>query len=112
MLCRKYGSPWVASPDHMKVGIAKNVLDGLLPINGLRHPIEGATSGWFIWAGQELSSAPDFFAPLHIGHLAKWCPPAPRFLGLAPGWRFLMANGYEDVWEDAALLDVCIPNVR
>lgn len=24
-------------------------------------------------------------------------------LGLPPGWRFLLADGYEDVWEDASL---------
>ncbi|WP_459213513.1 immunity protein Imm33 domain-containing protein [Paraburkholderia caribensis] len=26
------------------------------------------------------------------------------YLGLPPGWRFLIAEGYEDVWEDAKLL--------
>ena len=26
------------------------------------------------------------------------------YLGLAPGWRFLIAPGYEDVWYDEKLL--------
>ncbi len=26
------------------------------------------------------------------------------YLGLPPGWRFLVAPGYVDVWEDPALL--------
>lgn len=26
-------------------------------------------------------------------------------LGLAEGWRFLIAPGHEDVWYDASLLD-------
>jgi hypothetical protein len=27
-------------------------------------------------------------------------------LGLPPGWRFLIAPGYLDVWYDASLLDI------
>src|SRR5262249_4805049 len=33
---------------------------------------------------------PNFFVPLHVSHLAEWCPAALKFLGLAPGWRFLI----------------------
>jgi hypothetical protein len=35
--------------------------------------------------------------------LADWCPGVLRFLGLPPGWRFLLAGHYEDVWQDEAL---------
>jgi hypothetical protein len=28
------------------------------------------------------------------------------FLGLPPGWRFLIAGEHEDVWEDPSLLNV------
>ncbi|WP_422652960.1 immunity protein Imm33 domain-containing protein [Archangium sp.] len=40
-----------------------------------------------------------------VAHLADWCPLALKFLGLPPGWRFLVAEGHEDVWEDPTLLD-------
>ncbi|HYO74687.1 MAG TPA: hypothetical protein VEU33_52310 [Archangium sp.] len=89
----------------MKVGISLNVRSGLMPINGLRHPIQGDTTGWYIWAGGESSTAPDFFQPVHVAHLTEWCPLALKFLGLPPGWRFLVADGYEDVWADPSLLD-------
>lgn len=105
-VCRKYGVQWVGAPDHLKVGISRNVRAGSMPLNGLRHPPQGDTSGWYIWAGEELSTAPDLFEPLHVLHLAEWCPAVPRFLGLPPGWRFLTAGDYEDVWEDPKLLDV------
>lgn len=105
-LCERYGVDFVAAPNHLKVGVARNVRDQLLPINGLRHRPEGDTTGWYIWAGEEFSSEPDFFVPLHIEHLAEWCPEAIRFLGLPPGWRFLAADDYEDVWEDQSLLAV------
>jgi hypothetical protein len=89
-----------------KVGIALNVKSGQLPINGLRHPVEGDSSGWYIWAGEELDSSPDFFKPLHVEHLHEWCPDAEKYLSLPPGWRFLIAGDYEDVWFDKSLLNV------
>jgi hypothetical protein len=88
-VCAKYRASYVESPAHLKLGIARNVQDGLLPINGLRLRPEPGTTGWFIWAGEEMSQEPDFFVPLHVSHLDEWCPEAVRFLGLPPGWRFL-----------------------
>ena len=104
-LCEEHGTPFVESPLNMKVGISLNVRSGLMPINGLRHRIQGDTTGWYIWAGGEPPAESDFFQPVHVAHLAEWCPLALKFLGLPPGWRFLVADGYEDVWEDPSLLD-------
>ncbi len=103
-VCRKYNSQPFATPSSLKVGIAKNVKHKLYPINGMRIPPEGDTSGWYIWGGEMLSEAADFFVPLHIEHLNDWCPDVMPYLMLPPGWRFLIAPGYEDVWFDAALL--------
>lgn len=102
--CSEWGSPYLAVDLHAKVGISANVRDGLYPINGLRHRPMGDTSGWYIWAGEELSDAVDFFLPLHIEHLEEWCPGVGKFLALSPGWRFLLAPNYEDVWFDPSLL--------
>ncbi len=77
-----------------------------MPVNGLPHKPEGDTSGWYIWAGEQLSDDPGFFVPLHVEHLAEWCPAAIPYLALPPGWRFLVATGYEDVWPDQSLLQV------
>lgn len=65
-ICERYSAPCLESSDDLKVGIAMNVRTGLLPINGLRHPPEGDTTGWYIWAGEELSQEPGFFVPLHV----------------------------------------------
>jgi hypothetical protein len=102
--CRAYGAPWVEAPRALKVGLARNVRTGLQPLNGLRHPPKGDSTGWYLWAGQEFSEAPDFFEPVHVLHLAEICPSLLRLLGLPPGWRFLTHGDYLDVWEDAALL--------
>lgn len=104
-MCKKYGAEFFASPGDMKLGISLNVKDGIFPINGLRHPPEKDTTGWYVWAGGgELSSEDDFFKPLHVVHLNEWCPDIIPYLGLAPGWRFLIAPNYEDVWFDDNLL--------
>lgn len=104
-ICSKYGVPFIESPFNLKVGISKNVKEGLWPINGLRHNLEGDTTGWYIWAGEEFSEDPNFFVPLHVEHLKEWRPEILKYLGLPPGWRFLIGEGnYEDVWEDLSLL--------
>jgi len=105
-LCKRYGAVWSPVDTNLKAGIALNVKSGLRPINGLRHPPEGDTTGWYIWAGEELSDDPDFFVALHVSHLQNWCPEALKFLGLPPGYRFLVAGNHEDVWEDQSLLEV------
>jgi len=105
-LCRKYGVPWVEASADLKVGIAENVKTGLQPINGLRHPPSGDTTGWYIWAGSEPSSDPSFFVPLHVKHLTDWSPQVIKYLGLPPGWRFQTAPNHEDVWSDPSLLNV------
>lgn len=105
-VCARHGAPWVPAPSDLKVGIARNVRSGLKPLNGMRHLPAGDTTGWYIWSGEELSSDPDFFVPLHVDHLSSWCPDALKFLGLPPGWRFLTDGAYVDVWEDPSLLNV------
>ena len=104
--CHKYGVRPVASLPHLKVGVSRTVLEGKLPINGLRHPPKGETTGWYIWAGEDLSTDPEFFEPLHVEHLSEWCPEVIPLLALPPGWRFLLTPEYEDVWDDPALLDI------
>ena len=105
-LCRRFGAEFCAASDDSKLGVASNVRTGLQPINGLRHPPQGDTNGWYIWAGEHLSQDPDFFKPLHVSHLEQWCPQVIKYLGLAPGRRFLIADGYEDVWFDEELLTI------
>lgn len=105
-VCEKFGAEFVPAASNLKVGIAENVRGGLKPINGLRHPPEGDTTGWYIWAGTELSSDTNFFKPLHVEHLTDWAPQVIKYLGLAPGWRFLITDEYEDVWFDESLLKI------
>jgi len=105
-ICRKYGVDFSTCSTDLKVGIALNVRDGIQPINGLRHPPKGDTTGWYLWAGEEWSDRDDFFKPLHVAHLTDWCPIVLPFLGLPAGWRFLIASDHEDVWYDEALLGV------
>ena len=103
--CRERGYECAATDLDSKLGFAIET-QGQLPINGLRHPPEAGTNGWYIWFGEELSSKPDFFSPLHTAHLLEKCPEALKFLGLPPGYRFLVAGDQVDVWYDPSLLNV------
>jgi hypothetical protein len=105
-ICEKYKADFKDSDPDLMVGVADNFFDKDKPLNGLRHPETEDATGWFLWAGGEPSSEPDFFKPMHLKHLAKSRPEIIQYLGLAPGWRFLidLPNNYEDVWEDKTLL--------
>ena len=96
----------VCFPDELsKLGVSEGVLKGEQPVHGLRHPSENGTCGWYLWTG-EFSDADDFFQPLHVGHLYEMKHAVVRYLGLPPGWRLLVSDEYEDIWFDAALLDI------
>lgn len=105
-LCAKWGVSFVAADPHLKVGIALHTLSEQ-PLNGLRHPVERETTGWYLWGGQGIpQDDPAFFVPLHVIHLIERCPLSLRFLGLPPGYRFLTDGPYVDIWYDANLLNI------
>ena len=106
-VCRRIGTSPDAPPPGSTVGIALNVRTGEQPLNALRHPAEGETCGWYIWAGEgDPSGDPVFFVALHVEHLSTWCPEILPYLALPAGWRVLLGPGHEDVWHDATLLEV------
>lgn len=101
-ICEKFGSAFAPPSEDERLGIAIDTLSQV-PLNALRHHAENGTCGWYIWGG-ELSNSPDFFQALHVHHLVTHAPTIVPYLGLAPGWRVLLAPGHEDVWYDPALL--------
>jgi hypothetical protein len=103
-VCVRVGVPFVPPSTFEKVGIALSTIH-LQPLNGLRNSPAHGTCGWYIWGGGDLSTAPDFFQPLHVHHLAERCPAVLPYLALPPGYRFLIAPEHEDVWEDGSLLE-------
>lgn len=104
-VCKQFGADFVPPLPNAKIGFA-NSTSGQLPINGLRHPTTVGTSGWYIWCGDSFSEARDFFETRCTDHFYEERHELVRLLGLAPGWRFLLAGDHLDVWFDAALLTV------
>jgi len=102
-MCRKHGVPPDAPDSLTKLGISRSFSSREFPLNGLRHPAEEGTNGWFLWSGEELSTDPDFFVPLHAMHVDDHCPEIKKYLALPPGWRFLYAPDQEYVWFDESL---------
>jgi len=104
-ICQKYSAEFSPVEMDSLIGISDNTNGVYMPINGLRHPQEGNTSGWYIWSGELLSKEDNFFKPKHTKHLIDRCPQILKFLALPPGYRFLVGeNGYIDVWYDSSLL--------
>ena len=50
-ICEQFGAELAIPADGDKLGVAMNTLDQI-PLNGLRHPREGGTCGWYIWGGR------------------------------------------------------------
>lgn len=62
-------------------------------------------SGEEWWRATKKSGSLDSSSPRpHISHLPEWCPDILPYLALPPGWRVLLAPGFEDVWFDETLL--------
>ena len=104
-IAARFGALFVPVGADEMAGVALETL-ALEPLNALRHPREGVACGWYIWGGEELSQEPTFFKPLHVKHLAEYCPTLVPYLGLGPGWRVLLAPNQEEVWFDEKLLAV------
>jgi hypothetical protein len=100
-ICATHNSQWKPINKKLRVGVSANLDKD--PINGLRHPSEERTTGWFIWTG-DYSEADDFFKPMCAEHLLQIRPDIIKYLGLEIGFRFLAdKNSYEDVWYDEKL---------
>jgi hypothetical protein len=99
-ICAKHGSAFTPASSGLKVGLALQTLE-LNPIYGVREAAKGDASGWYIWGGPHSEEA-DFFQPVHIDHLAELIPLVLPYLGLEPGFKFIIdPAGYEDVWRES-----------
>jgi hypothetical protein len=85
------------------LGVAPSLFGEEWPITGVRHLAAKGTCGWYIWTG-EYSTDPHFFEPHHVGHVLSARSEVAAYLGLPPGWGFIIAPGYEDIWRDESLL--------
>jgi len=104
-VCLSQGCDFLPVSDSDKVGLALATLGGK-PINGLRHPVAPDTTGWYIWCGEQFSSSPEYFQALCVEHLLEELPSVADFLGLPPGYRFIVDGSYLDIWFDEQLVKV------
>lgn len=105
-LCLQYNLPFVEANGMSIIGIQKEFDMTNLPINGLRHPLEANMTGWYLWSGETFPTENTDWVAIHASHISELYPEINKFLGLPPGWRFLKAGEYEDVWSDETLYDI------
>lgn len=100
-LCARVHAEFEHALPDLKVGISRELLahPRSIPVRGLRNTPTPTTTGWFLWSG-EMTDDPDFFLPLHLGHI--WLSHAHLlpYLGMSRGWCFIVAPGYEDIWYE------------
>ncbi len=104
-ICSQNGVELYPALSNQMIGVSDNFGDKSLTNHGLRHAPEKGTCGWYLWSG-DYSQADDFFKPMHVSHMESKFPNLVKFLGLPPGWRFLVGDDHEDIWFDASLLDL------
>jgi hypothetical protein len=104
-LCHRIGCDPQYVDGSATLGVAPALFGSDWPIMGIRHRPLGGVCGWYVWTG-EFSPDPDFFQPSTAERVWDARPEVAGYLGLPPGWGFVIAPGYEDVWQDATLLSV------
>lgn len=103
-LCRKFGAEFTRLDLNLRLGISRDFFSGSIPLNGLREIPENGICGWYLWAGEKMSKDDDYFEPICVSHLISKSPGILKYLALPPGWRFLIADDYEDIWFDENLI--------
>jgi len=92
-------------PDEM-IGLALDTLR-TMPLNGLRYLPEQGGSGWYVWGGDAMSEAADFFSPIQVRYVTDYVRDILPYLALPPGFRFQTdLKVRQKVWFDGSLLDV------
>ena len=103
-LCARFGAAYHPCHPQARLGLASNITAATRNLNGVRIEPSGDACGWYLWAGDEWAEPPDFYIPLRAQSAQTWAPLALPYLGLPPGWRFLLREDRIDVWKDLTLL--------
>ena len=110
LLCRQEGCIYHPSESDSILGLAIATI-GKLPVTGLRRMPLVDANGWHVWCGDHplayddfLRLPQNFFSHITPRELIAHCPEAVKFLGLPPGYRFLVAGDHIDIWYDGDIL--------
>ena len=98
-VCQRFSAEFTPIAWQLRVAIADDFFTDQLPKNGVRVAEEGNMTGWYLYSGETMSEAEDYFSPYCAEHLLEKIPSVMPYLGLPVGWRFLLAPNYEDVWQ-------------
>ena len=104
-LCQRVGCDpqYVDGPE--TVAASAGVFGPDWPVIAIRHRAIGDMCGWYLWTG-EFSAEPGFFRPVQAEEVWAARPELTGYLALPAGHGFVVAPGYEDVWQDPTLRNV------
>jgi|GEM_PF-3278019 len=98
-VCAHWGAPFERPNADSLVSISALVLQGHMPVAGVRYRMTGKMSGWIIYAS-DIHEEVDDLTYEHVVHLATMRPDLLRYMGLPVGWRFDFESEGENVRRD------------
>lgn len=100
-LCRSVGSEMKPPHASHRVSVSAGVLEGTLPLEGVRYPSFTPNSGWYLTTDLydgDIRSV----RMIHLEHLTAARPEVTKLLGLSFGYRFEATGANKvSVWYDA-----------
>ncbi len=103
-VCRGVGADF--SPPYLdqKVATSVGLLEGDLPVSGVRYEAPPHMSGWYLTTERYSGDAKDLRVD-HLYHVTSKRPDLACFLALPPGFRFELMSGGSRVFFDPQIVE-------
>jgi hypothetical protein len=102
-ICRQAGAPFEPPYADQKVATSVGVMEGDVPVWGVRYSAPPHMSGWYLTTDRYSGNIEDLKVG-HLHHLTALRPDLVRFLALPHGYRFELTGQGERAYFDAQVL--------
>jgi len=102
--CEHYGTTCQVVKSEQLVAISKGVLEGTVPVEGVRYPSPDHMSGWWLTT-DEYNGNIDSLKTVHFEHIIECRPDLAMYMALPFGYRFDLGGESEHVWFDEDVLE-------
>ena len=100
--CQHYNAEYQPTKTKQLVAISKGVLEGTVPVEGVRYPSPEHMSGWWLTTDEYNGNA-DSIITVHFEHIIDSRPDLAIYMALPFGYRFNLGGESEHVWFDESV---------
>ncbi len=97
--CEHYSSNYTPTELEQLVVISDGIYEGAVPVEGVRYPSPSHMTGWWLTT-DNYNGDVDTLQSVHFRHIVEKRPELAIYMGLKPGYRFLLGGKDEHVWFD------------